>query len=74
MGFWEFVGKAINTYDDLSGNAAKRERQEKKRAEQYKKYSLSCKKCGGLAGPIPGTETRYRCGCGHQFAGAKHPY
>ena len=37
------------------------------------KFSLTCRRCGKLAGPIGGTRNRYRCdGCGKQFAGANH--
>lgn len=36
-------------------------------------YSLTCRRCKGLAKPIPDTENRYKCdSCGNQFAAAPH--
>ena len=74
MGFWSTVGKVIDKYDELSGNKRIREQEERKNARDYKNHSVSCKKCGELAGPLPGTARNYRCSCGHQFAGPNHPY
>lgn len=64
-----------------------REREEQKRAQylemhrklqrerDYDKFKLTCRGCGRLALPIPGTNNRYSCQhCGHRFAAAKHGY
>jgi len=74
MGFWDVVRKAINTVDVLSGSARKREIEERRNAQRYKGHSVTCNKCGALAGPIAGTSRNYRCACGRQFAGPNHPY
>jgi biotin carboxyl carrier protein len=38
-----------------------------------KVFSLTCRRCGKLASPIPGTVNRYRCdACGNQFAQGAH--
>ncbi|MNH82197.1 hypothetical protein D3C73_345770 [compost metagenome] len=74
MGFWDFVVKAIDTVDVLTGNAAKRNLQKRVNAEKYEAHSVTCNKCGALAGPISGTRRNYRCSCGRQFAGPNHPY
>ena len=54
-----------------------REEEEAARAERrakiIKDYSLNCKQCKKLACPIAGTLNRYRCSCGNQFVGPKHP-
>lgn len=70
MGFWDFVRKTIDLVDTVAGGPQQREAQ----AKEYKNHSLSCNKCGGLAGPISGTKRNYRCPCGHQFSGPLHPY
>lgn len=57
--------------DELSGDAERRRKQEEL-DDFNKKYSLGCRRCRGLAQPILGTNNRYRCGCGNQFAGAHH--
>jgi serine phosphatase RsbU (regulator of sigma subunit) len=50
---------------------------ERRKREAYEHnmqaLSLTCRRCGKIAPPIPGTGNRYRCGgCGNQFAGAAH--
>ncbi len=70
MGFWDVVKKGIDVVDVLSGGPAKRAQAQK----SFLNHSVSCRKCGGLAGPIAGTKRNYRCDCGHQFSGANHPY
>lgn len=49
-----------------------RRQEEERRRQEEADLSLTCLKCGGLAVPIRGTQNRYRCTCGHQFANAKH--
>ncbi len=44
-------------------------------AVKFRNESLTCSKCGSLAGPIVGTRDRYRCQkCGKQFKAAKHSF
>ena len=60
----------------LAGAAElRKEEQEKQRefAEKMKNYALNCRRCRKMAYPIPGTPNRYRCSCGNQFAGPRHP-
>jgi hypothetical protein len=40
--------------------------------QRERDLSLTCRKCGRMAGPISGTSNRYRCGCGRQFSADKH--
>lgn len=75
-GFFRSVGNFISFSKDLVNevngtNKAKREA-EAKYEEWEKNMSVTCRKCNGLARPIATTHDRYKCLCGHQFAGAKH--
>lgn len=49
-----------------------RRQEEERRRKEEADLSLTCHKCGGLAVPIRGTQNRYRCTCGSQFAAADH--
>lgn len=73
MGFWSevfvFVASTISEERKKSKNDAK---VAARSVELDRMYSLTCRKCNGLARPIADTRNRYRCGCGNQFAAARH--
>jgi hypothetical protein len=66
----------IKLYELSANEKKKREEnllQEQQRSENMRNYALTCHKCKKLAKPIEGTSNRYRCTCGNQFTGSRHP-
>ena len=59
------------------GGAAELRKEEEQKQRAFEKamedYSLNCRRCRNMAYPITGTPNRYRCSCGNQFAGPRHP-
>ena len=66
MGFFDTLKEFVDEFD---GTNDRKKAIEKKIVD----HSLTCRQCGELAKPIAGTSNRYKCTCGNQFSGAKHP-
>lgn len=77
MSFWNIIETAIAVGSTLHAVGKENDLKAAKLAREnraYKDHSITCRKCGELAGPIAGTYRNYRCRCGRQFAGPRHPY
>ena len=71
------LGRAAELIIEQKEQKEVAKREAEREAERYvqmmQDYALNCRRCRKMAYPIAGTSNRYRCPCGNQFAGSRHP-